>query len=221
MQQTKRLSSPVLGVALVAEQLGKGADLIFRYPVMPCTELDESTVSSEATTNKQLFFSLSARMMAKLFRTKAPLCNQPMTLLVGETIFCCRSILLTSHVSSNTCQVISGTIESKEEINSTSTSSTALGECSSNSKSNLILFSLIVGLLADPFSSSNRLQDPRSNPSNSTLSQDPLLSSQSLTNVTNPAVRRIHTSLYRLARALEREEKRCFYVSRQVSVNIR
>ena len=41
-----------------------------------------------------LFFTLTARQMAKLFRTKRSLCNQPMTLRVNKTIFCCYAVLL-------------------------------------------------------------------------------------------------------------------------------
>ena len=41
-----------------------------------------------------LFFTLTARQMAKLFRTKRSLCNQPMTLRVNKTIFCCHAVLL-------------------------------------------------------------------------------------------------------------------------------
>ena len=41
-----------------------------------------------------LFFTLTARQMAKLFRTKRSLCNQPMTLRVNKTMFCCHAVLL-------------------------------------------------------------------------------------------------------------------------------
>eukprot|EP00536_Pseudo-nitzschia_multiseries_P015797 jgi/Psemu1/292209/fgenesh1_pg.956_\ len=44
-----------------------------------------------------LFFTLTARQMAKLFRTKRSLCNQPMTLRVNKTVFCCHAVLLNEH----------------------------------------------------------------------------------------------------------------------------
>lgn len=72
----------VLGIALVVDEIGKGARLGFRYPVTPSDSGDD------------LFFSLPPRLMAKLFRPKKPLCQQPMTISVGETVFCCRAIIM-------------------------------------------------------------------------------------------------------------------------------
>jgi hypothetical protein len=40
-----------------------------------------------------LFFDLPARVIAKLFRPKRPLCGQPLTLNVSGTTFCCRAEL--------------------------------------------------------------------------------------------------------------------------------
>mmetsp|Transcript_16231 Transcript_16231/g.23820 ORF Transcript_16231/g.23820 Transcript_16231/m.23820 type:complete len:1323 (+) Transcript_16231:33-4001(+) len=48
----------------------------------------------ESPPSSELFFSLSPRTIAKLFRLKPPLCGQPLTLTVGGTIFCCRAVLL-------------------------------------------------------------------------------------------------------------------------------
>lgn len=75
----------VLGIALVVEEPGKGARLAFRYPV------NSTSVESQVD---DLFFTLSPRIMAKMFRPKKPLCGQPMTISVGGTVFCCRATLL-------------------------------------------------------------------------------------------------------------------------------
>ena len=47
----------------------------------------------DSGVDDDLFFTLTARQMAKLFRTKKALCNQPMTLRVNKTVFCCHAIL--------------------------------------------------------------------------------------------------------------------------------
>lgn len=47
-----------------------------------------------ASQKDELFFTLTPRQMAKLFRTKKALCGQPMTLRVNQTVFCCHAVLL-------------------------------------------------------------------------------------------------------------------------------
>ena len=68
----------VIGIALVVDEIGKAARLAFRYPVTPTVENADD-----------LFFALPSRVMAKLFRPKKPLCGQPMTISIVETVFCC------------------------------------------------------------------------------------------------------------------------------------
>ncbi|VEU40150.1 unnamed protein product [Pseudo-nitzschia multistriata] len=64
-----------------------------------------------------LFFTLTARQMAKLFRTKRSLCNQPMTLRVNRTVFCCHAVLLEDPCSrSSNNDISNGT--AKDEIGS-------------------------------------------------------------------------------------------------------
>jgi len=41
-----------------------------------------------------LFFKLLSRVLSKLFCPKAPLCDQPMTLIIGSIVFCCRLVLV-------------------------------------------------------------------------------------------------------------------------------
>jgi hypothetical protein len=83
----------VLGVALIVDQRGAGARLVARYPTQPSPGAGTSTSttpskSEEEFTDDDLFFTLTARQMAKLFRTKKSLCGQPMTLTVNGTVFC-------------------------------------------------------------------------------------------------------------------------------------
>jgi hypothetical protein len=61
---------------------------------------DATATAAASSSNKSLsedddlFFTLTARQMAKLFRTKKALCNEPMTLRVNKTVFCCHAVLL-------------------------------------------------------------------------------------------------------------------------------
>ena len=151
----------VLGIALIVDEIGKGARLAFRYPVTP-----------PADAAQALFFTLPPRLMAKLFRPKKPLCGQPLTLSVGETVFCCRAILM-------------------------------------DDDSHLDFFNVVVALaptaptstipIAGWYDSSEQNNNEAS-PSNALL-----------------AIRRVHVSIARLCRVLEREERRCQYVSLQSS----
>lgn len=151
----------VLGIALVVDEIGKGARLAFRYPVTPTVENADD-----------LFFTLPSRVMAKLFRPKKPLCGQPMTISIGGTVFCCRAILM-------------------------------------DDDSYLDLFNIVVALvpsvrtstlpIAGWFDADND-KDTISTPSASFLT-----------------IRRVHVSIARLCRVLEREERRCQYVSLQSS----
>ena len=157
----------VLGIALVVDEIGKGARLAFRYPVTPTVDNADD-----------LFFTLPPRVMAKLFRPKKPLCGRPMTISVGGTVFCCRAILL-------------------------------------DEESHLVLFNVIVALapsvptslpIAGWFDAGSKESGETSviTPSSSFL-----------------AVRRVHVSIARLCRVLEREERRCQYVSLQSAQLIR
>jgi hypothetical protein len=202
----------VLGVALIVDQRGAGARLVARYPTQPSPGAGTSTSttpskSEEEFTDDDLFFTLTARQMAKLFRTKKSLCGQPMTLTVNGTVFCCRSVLVHGE-------------DTGEETTSTS-----------DSKNQLVLFSVIVamnrdGLSASPFSSwldtatEDQIDLQRylkeataaaasSNPKKAKKTANGRVSSTFL------SIRRVHISLGRYCRVLEREEHRCHYVSMQ------
>ena len=157
----------VLGIALVVDEIGKGARLAFRYPVTPTVDNADD-----------LFFTLPPRVMAKLFRPKKPLCGRPMTISVGGTVFCCRAILL-------------------------------------DEESHLVLFNVIVALAPSV---------PTSLPIAGWFDAESKESGE--TSVITPsssflAVRRVHVSIARLCRVLEREERRCQYVSLQSAQLIR
>ena len=82
----------VLGIAMVVDQVGIGPRMVLRYPAaVEDDELDQKGNSTAAADD--IFFRLTARQMAKLFRPKRTLCRQPLTLSVGGTVFCCRAIL--------------------------------------------------------------------------------------------------------------------------------
>lgn len=197
-----RNSSPfrVLGIALVAERLGKGARMIFRYPAVPL-----------ATGTEDLFFRLPPHQLAKLFRPKPALCGQPMTLSVGGTVFCCRAVLM------------EGNSEAREEDTTATTA---------ENKNSLHLFSVIIALAPQVRTSSipiagwfegNADEGPekQSNLHHSLAMFEGKLAPSSTGNRASSSflsIRSVHVSLARLCRVLEREERRCRYVSLQTDL---
>jgi len=133
-----------------------------------------------------LFFSLPPRQVAKLFRPKRDLCGKPMTLSVGGTVFCCCAIMMDSD-------------EEEEE------------------ESNLLLFSVVVALAPRfPLSSISVAgwfegTESISEDAGSTTSQSP--EAEQRQRATFRCIRRVHVSLSRLCRILEREERRCRFLS--------
>jgi len=158
-------------------------------------------------SSNNLFFTLTSRQMAKLFRPKPALCGQPMTLSVGGTIFCC-------------CATLMPTQQQQEQPQQ-------------QQQHNLLaLFSVVValaprlgvGVNATSFATGIPISgwidanrggggkedgggDEDGNGNGGRRS--PTMSSSFL------AVQRVHVSLARLCRILEREERRCRYVSIQ------
>ena len=289
---------------------------------------EKNMIHNMPNQKKDIFFRLKPSILAKLFRTKPPLCDQPVSLNIEGTIFCCRSVLLDTHdqqhhqqqqhvqqddnmsIQSNYSKAFfpqTATISSStsNSPNTTMNSSTNNPQSSTtnttHSSGGLVLFSIIVAMkptyiesraniLNQYFSSTSGGSCAISNSSSddhyiidgigddndedigeheyyleSSLQQRrqqrlSYLSFQSAvsddqgtkqeeqeqvkeeqlqrrkskqvehTNYTLldnrihenaslhfPAVLRIHLTLSRLCKVLEREEKRCLYVSRQVS----
>lgn len=216
----------VLGVALVVDQRGSGARLVARYPTQPSErsskwkepEHDADQLPAPATgglyTDDDLFFSLTARQMVKLFRTKKTLCGNPMTLAINATIFCCRAVLMQG-----------------EDGHDDATQTTAGTDTPHD---NIVLFSVIVAMSAPTsfksvtFSTGSWLE---------TATEDQLDIQRYVKESTAAAsipeaehrnkgsrgrvsssflsIRRVHISLARYCRVLEREEKRCNYISLQ------
>jgi len=203
----------VRGIALVVEEAGQGAKLVFRYPgtdafqcqnpfdtspigiksggfgetsgIKQHTKRSRSNPNFDRNTKKvpNLFFSLPQRTMEKLFRPKPPLCDRPMTLSVGKTMFCYRAASLSS--------------QSKE------------------TESKLVLFSVIVA-----FSPTNaqiskqattqitKIKNKEQNMNNNEKKTENNLYEDHQT-------KKIHNLLHRLCKVLQREEYRCQYVSKQ------
>ncbi len=208
----------VLGVALVVDQRGTGARLVARYPTQPrkSSPSDDSDVPrdfyhppprKELHCDDDLFFTLTARQMAKLFRTKKALCGNPMTLSVNGTVFCCRAVLMQGDDGQD--ETLSGPTGSESQ------------------NDQLVLFSVIVALSAPmshtsvQFSTGSWLD---------TATEDQLdiqryvkesgadrLGKKSHGRVSSGflSIRRVHISLARYCRVLEREERRCQYISLQ------
>lgn len=197
MNESEESRPQVLGIALVVEELGKGSRLIFRYPA--------------ASSSSNIFFTLPPRVFAKLFHTKQSLCGQPVTLLIDGTMICCRSVMLqnTSIAAASTSSIPSSTSAAPSEDMSAVPIQLQYSD-------GLVMFSLVVALLP--------VQRQTRRPTNTTTytsisnhnTQDP----SDKVSVAYPIIRRIHLSLARLSSVLEREERRCLYVSRQVAMLI-
>ena len=181
----------VTGIAFVVEERGEGARLLLRYPVK-----EEGLSSEDADAN--LFFTLPPRVMTKLFRPKKPLCGQPVTISVGGAVFCCRAILLEEKVSG----------DGPEE------------------EPSLVLFSVVVALTPSiptsiiPISGWFDNEQTPNVARNSRVQSKPEIDKKpALARASKSflAIRRVHVSLARLCKVLEREERRCRYISNQAA----
>ena len=315
-QQQHNTTQQIVGIALVVEEIGKGSKLVFKYPLVPPSSSSSSSSSSSGTgeinndhdvhskslhnsqfqqnqsqenttTSKHnIFFRLESRILAKLFRTKPPLCGQPVSLNIEGTVFCCRSVLLPSSSSSSISSIAANnnskssnnhnqddnvSISSSnnkqynntlglspssstnlynhnhDSLTETSSSITATKTLSSPTTINgLVLFSIIVAMKPiyhlhenmnfktynDFHDNNNNMNDYNNDDKKSKLNnnhnhnQTKYKKNHSYTSYSRvnehgsihfEAVRKIHITLSRLCKVLEREEKRCLYVSRQVS----
>eukprot|EP00980_Cylindrotheca_fusiformis_P017160 scaffold5281_cov127-Cylindrotheca_fusiformis.AAC.9 len=207
----------VIGIAMVVDQRGIGARMVARYPTQPTPRAPKARSGTDRHYNDEsdyskedLFFSLTAFQMAKLFRTKRSLCGRPMTLTVNGTVFCCRAVLM----------------EAEEAADDTSATET---------KNQLVLFSVIVALSSPvshtsvPFSWMSGMTDTQLDLQRFLKEATSVSSSKNRTRSSKKAaggsvssaflsVRRVHISLARYCRVLEREEKRCQYVSKQADL---
>lgn len=215
----------VLGVAMVVDQIGVGPRLIARYPTQPSASIidgwenpNHDPASSVEAPRDDLFFTLTPRRMAKLFRTKKSLCGRPTTLSVNGTVFCSHSVLMDADEGGD-----------GDTANDTSAAASGIDD---NTKNRLALFSVIVALSAPtshtsvPFSSLldgatedqldlqrylKEITTTAANPGHF-IKPGPTRGSVSAAFL---AIRRVHISLSRYCRVLEREERRCQYVSMQ------
>lgn len=220
----------VLGIALVVDQRGKGANMVFRYPASPSTKGTDD-----------LFFRLPPRQMAKLFRPKAALCGKPMTLSVGGTVFCCYAVLMDETQSTPASIPNNTSVRAADELLSddgasiataattTTTFTTTTNNAASASSGSLLLFSVIVAVVPKHerstmpitgwFERQYTREDTRSDymPGIGTTSTKDQSSPRQnrRSSASFLSIRRVHISLARLCRVLEREEVRCQYVSVQ------
>jgi hypothetical protein len=125
-----------------------------------------------------------------------------MTLSIGGTIFCCRSVLLNQFQST--------------EENSPSVQSSQNGVNSTECLVHLVMFSVIVALL--PIEGSLEQKKSAQKDGSQLLEHVGDEKTKEFRSQNFPVIRRIHLSLSRLCAVLEREELRCLYMSRQVSM---
>lgn len=234
---TTNSSSPlrVLGIAMVVDVLGKGPRTVLRYP-------------TSGDDRDDLFFKLSGRQMAKLFRPKPALCGQPMTLSVGGTVFCCCAVLMEDldaceeEVFATAMAAATGGGTLPPPVSSSSSSSVPAPDQSqgqtpepppptTTAANHLVLFSVIVALAPPlrtstiPFGSwmepkepvKQRISHTATTTGSSATTPTKAVEGARKASATFLSVRRVHVSLARLCRILEREERRCRYVSTQAN----
>ena len=199
---------------------------------------DTSTTITKSD-HDDLFFKLSGRQISKLFRPKPSLCGQPITLTIDHTYFCCCAVLMnhqnnstststSTSTSSNSADNPTATtpdgndIDSKKNTSSTipvdaSTSATTTSPQGKDQQ--LVLFSVVVAVAPTTASSPSQLSPTQ----RFTESNDDILMSRynnnhnhNYNNPIFPCIRRVHIALARICRVLEREERRCHYVSCQI-----
>lgn len=291
----------VLGIALIVDQKGTGARMLARYPTSQASvkidedEDHENGLFSDPHRNgydeleddegngddrrrgrgdDDLFFTLTARQMAKLFRTKRSLCNQPMTLRVNKTIFCCHAVLLEeanlgTNDNNSEKDKSNGLITRSGSFSASSSVASDDNDIEDKEDNSLRLFSIVVALApssqqsALPFSSfwdvggfgggedrsdleryirhggkkspsksheggesadknttSKKKADrksPNDDKGGTKTSKQKQKKKQTAARVSSVflAIRRVHISLVRFCRALEREEHRCGYITHQ------
>ena len=263
---SKKTKNPlrVLGIALIVDQKRTGARMLARYPTSQASVKKDEDEDHE---DDDLFFTLTARQMAKLFRTKRSLCNQPMTLRVNKTIFCCNAVLF-KEVNHSTQPSSSGNNNDNGKDNeidasshkgstglavtSSASSMSSDGDTGDREDNSLRLFSVVVALApstsqsALPFSGfeefgglggvedrshferfirqggneSSRAGDDNESEEHERSKPKKKKKNVSAARVSSAflAIRRVHISLIRFCRALEREENRCGYVTHQSHV---
>ena len=193
-------------------------------------------------TTSNIFFRLNASIFAKLFRTKNALCDQPVSLNIEGTIFCCRTVCILSEEKGPSedpkmkllFSIIvavkpiyhENSINPTRTILSSSVSNDLMGgtrrrrSCSSTSM-----------IRHDDDKRNNKNEKQAISDDNSTKQQQQeqqrrhsknnytylYHSVNEHTSLHFEAVRRVHVSISRLCKVLEREEKRCLYVTRQTA----
>ncbi|KAL3944475.1 MAG: hypothetical protein SGBAC_001452 [Bacillariaceae sp.] len=198
---------------MIVDRRGVGAQMVARYPTQPSPaplnpQDQDSPHRHEDQSTDDLFFSLTAPQMAKLFRAKKSLCGQPVTLTANDTVFCWRAVLM----------------DAEEDDDDSAT----------DSSHELILFSVIVALISPvshtsvpftwdegPFEDHLDLHQFLKGVTAAEAKRQSSGDIREVVRSTSSAslsIRRVHISLARLCRVLEREEKRCHYVSEQANV---
>ena len=200
----------------------------------------------DADEAADLFFSLPDRTVAKLFRPKPALCGQPMTLSVGGTVFCCRAVELRREGGAAAAAATSSV-----ELPPDGASASAAAASAPNQLvlfSVIVALSPARGYSrtfrdgddARHQQHQHRSQSPpklrRRKGKGAGAGDGPSPSAAASSSAERPgggnnsgglgsasfrAIRRVHVSLSRLCRVLQREERRCAYVSVQSAAFLR
>ena len=172
----------LIGIAMVVDHSGEGAKMLVRYPASTIQDADD------------VFYRMPGRQMAKLFRPKQALCDQPMTLSIGGTLFCCCAVLMDQEAASPPKSASGAATESDLSLFSIVVALTPR---------EISVADIPIGGWVEASSKSERVEEGKSNAGKGRVDE------------TFKSIRRVHVSLARFCRVLKREEKRCRYVSIQ------
>lgn len=210
--------------------------------------MNSGTGTNTAISSKHdqdIFFKFPSRVMAKLFRSKTP--GEPITLKIGGVIFCFQSLLLnpanvasqnfsdgrsttaantTTTTSANSISVILAIFpeENPLEIPRAPRPVSSQQRIGIDSSSQLSMEAMAT---SDSDTSHHLQLTPKKSPNHRQSSDqgnqkkdasDRMRNDQTQMSIAFLAVRRAHVSLGRLCKVLQREERRCLYVSRNIKM---
>ena len=212
----------IVGVALVVDELHKGQRLVFRYPEsVPSAALNSTTADGESLLRfHKEYLSLSPENFARLFRPKSSLSNEVLELFVDDLHYVCFPCSCADEGEvKGVNESNQPTASASSSSSSSSSSSTAVSGAEGAGQSvRITFFNLVVAQVRQ--SSMDRVKGKvyeRDIPTG----QDPVAAILGLHDehffqpLPSSSLR---LAVERFSKALQHEERRARYVSRQVSL---
>ena len=210
----------IVGVALVVDELHKGQRLVFRYPEsVPSAALNSTTADGESLLRfHKEYLSLSPENFARLFRPKSSLSNEVLELFVDDLHYVCFPCSCADEGEVKGLNDSSQPTASSSSSSSSSSSTAVPGAEGAGQSVRITFFNLVVAQVRQ--SSMDRVKGKvyeRDIPTG----QDPVAAILGLHDehffqpLPSSSLR---LAVERFSKALQHEERRARYVSRQVSL---